>query len=113
MPGGPTHYELLSTSAQALALLRNPSHRFCAHTWPERRCAFCAHRRDLTLLLVFRAQVGSEATDPILMVDNATYMLHIRVGVACLAALEVLSDVAFTRAVQRGGVLAFRARARL
>ena len=43
------------------------------------------------MLLVFRAQVGSEATDPIFRADNAIYMLQIRPGASCFAVLDVLS----------------------
>ena len=70
-PGGPMHHELLSAIAHALALLQHPSRLTCPHTLLHRRCAFFAHRQDLQLPLVFRAQVGSEAMDPILVVDNA------------------------------------------
>ena len=64
-------HELLSTTARALALLQHPSRFTCPHTLLQRRCAFFVHRQDLQLPPVFRAQVGSEATDQILLVDNA------------------------------------------
>ena len=68
---------------------------------------------SLKLPPVVRAQVEFEATARILGGDNATSMLHLRVGAACFAALDVLSVSAFTRDLQRWGLLAFRARARL
>ena len=42
-----------------------------------------------------RAQVEFEATARILSGDNATFMLHLRVCVACFAALDVLSVGAY------------------
>ena len=85
------HSELLSTVAQALALLLHPSLHTYPHTLPQRRCAFRAHRRNLQLLLVFRAQVGYEATAPIVVVDNAIPMLKIRRAAASFAVLDVPS----------------------
>ena len=85
------HSELLSTVAQALALLLHPSLHTYPHTLPQRRCAFRAHRRNLQLLLVFRAQVGYEATAPIVVVDNAIPMLKIRRAAASFAVLNVPS----------------------
>ena len=84
------HHELLSALARALAFLQHPSQHPRPHTLALRRCAFFAHRRDLKLPLVFRAQVGSEATDPILGADNAISLLQIRPGADCFAALDVL-----------------------
>ena len=52
---------------------------------------------SLKLPPVFRAQVEFEATAPILSGDNATSKLHLRVGAACFAVLEVLPMCAFTR----------------
>ena len=83
-------HELLSTTARALALLQHPSRFTCPHTLLHRRCAFRAHRQDLQLPPVFRAQVGSEATDQILLVDNAMYVRKIRPGADCFAALDLL-----------------------
>ena len=97
------HHELLSTTARALALLQHPSRFTCPHTLLHRRCAFRAHRQDLQLPPVFRAQVGSEAMDPILVVDNAFSMLQIRPGDACFAVLEALSVAPLTRACAMGG----------
>ena len=88
-PGGPMHHELLSTTACALALLQHPSRFTCPHTSLQRRCAFFAHRQDLQLPLVFRAQVRYEATDPILLVDNAISLLQIRPGGVCFTVLDV------------------------
>ena len=96
--GLPMQHELLSTTARALALLQHPSRFTCPHTLLHRRCAFRAHRQDLQLPPVFRAQVGSEAMDPILVVDNAFSMLQIRPGDACFAVLEALSVAPLTRA---------------
>ena len=104
-------HELLSTTARALALLQHPSRFTCPHTLLQRRCAFFVHRQDLQLPPVFRAQVGSEAMDPILVVDNAFSMLQIRPGDACFAVLEALSVAPLTRACAGGGLLTFRARA--
>ena len=89
--GGPMHHELMSAVAQALALLLHPSLHTYPHTLPQRRCAFRAHRRNLQLLLVFRAQVGYEATAPIVVVDNAIPMLKIRRAAASFAVLDVPS----------------------
>ena len=65
------------TPARALALSG------CAHS--------SAHIQDLELPLVLCAQVGSEATDFILLVDNATSVLQILHAGAYFAALEMLS----------------------
>ena len=86
------------TSDRALALSG------CAHS--------SAHIQDLELPLVLCAQVGSEATDPFLCGANAVSMLQVRPGAASFAMLEVLSAVAYTRAVQGGGLLGRFARAR-
>ena len=88
--GLPMQHELLSTTARALALLQHPSRFTCPHTLLQRRCAFFVHRQDLQLPPVFRAQVGSEATDRILLVDNAIAVRKIRPGADCFAALDVL-----------------------
>ena len=106
------HHELLSTVARGLALLQDPSRLTCPHTLLHRRCAFRAHRQDLQLPLVFRAQVGSEATGPILLADNATSVLQIRPDAASFAALDVLSVCASRGRVQGGGLLGRFARAR-
>ena len=70
---------------------------------------------SLKLPPVVRAQVEFEATARILSGDNATFMLHLRVGAACFAALDVLSVGAYvaTRAsAELRPLLAFaRARA--
>ena len=50
-----------------------------------------AHSADHLLLLVFRVQVGSEATGFILLVDNATSVPQILHAGAYFAALEMLS----------------------
>ena len=63
-----------------------------------------AHRLYLELPLVFRAQVGSEATDRIRLVDNATYVHKILHAGAYFAALGVLS-VTPARALVRFGSL--------
>ena len=84
--GLPMQHELLSTTARALALLQYPSRFTCPHTLLQRRCAFFVHRQDLQLPPVFRAQVGSEATDRILLVDNAIAVRKIRPGADCFAA---------------------------
>lgn len=62
--------------------------------------------------LHFQSTVGSEATDPFLCGANAVSMLQVRPGAASFAMLEVLSAVAYTRAVQGGGLLGRFARAR-
>ena len=85
------HHELLSPLARALAFLQHPSQHPRPHILALQRCAFFAHRRDLKLPLVFRAQVGSEATDPILGADNAISLLQIRRSAACIAVLLMLS----------------------
>ena len=90
-PGSPTHHQLLSAVARALALLQHPSRHTCPHTLRQRWQTDVVCRQDLKLPLVFRLQVGSEATDPILLADNAISVLQIRSGVACFAALDVLS----------------------
>ena len=51
---------------------------------------------SLKLPPVVRAQVEFEATARILGGDDATLMLHLRVCIACFAALDVLSVGAFT-----------------
>ena len=84
-------YELLSPIARALALLQHPSQHTCPHTLRQRWQTDVVCRQDLKLPLVFRAQVGSEATDPIFCADNAIYMLQIRPGASCFAVLDVLS----------------------
>ena len=106
------HHELLSTMARVLALLQHPSRLTCPHTLLHRRCAFRAHRQAMQLPPVFRAQVGSEAMDPILLVDNAISLLQIRPGGVCFTVLDVLRGGAFTRAVQGGGLLGRFARVR-
>ena len=85
------HHELLSPLAHALAMLQHPSRHTCPHTLRQRWQTDVVCRQDLKLPLVFRLQVGSEATDPILLADNAISVLQIRSGVACFAALDVLS----------------------
>ena len=90
-PGGPMHHELLSTTMCALAALQHPSLHTCPHTLRSRWHSHGECRQDLKLPLVFCAQVGSEATDPILLADNAISMLHLRPGAACFAAPDVLS----------------------
>ena len=84
------HHELLSPLARALAFLQHPSHHPRPHTLALRRHAFFACRRDLKLLLVFRAQVGCELTDLFLGGDNGFSVLQMRDGVACFAVLDVL-----------------------
>ena len=84
------HHELLSAVARVLALLRHPSLHSCPHTWPQRWYSFFEYRQDLKLPLVFRAQVGSEATALILLADNAISVLKTRPGADCFAALDVL-----------------------
>ena len=106
------HHVLLSQIARALALLQHPPPLPCAHTLALRRHAFFACRRDLKVLLVFRAQVGSEATDPILCGDNEISVLQIRPGVSCFAALDVLSVAPLTRACAWAGHCRRFARAR-
>ena len=64
------------------------------------------------MLLVFRAQVGSEATGPMLLADNAISARQLRPGAACFPVLDVQSLGAFTRAVQGGGLQGRFARAR-
>ena len=81
------HHELLAPDARALALLQHPSHHTCTHTWPHRWYSQKAYRQDLTLPLVFCAQVGSEATDPFLFGANATYVLQVRPAAALLLGL--------------------------
>ena len=61
---------------------------------------------------MFRAQVRYEATDPILLVDNAICLLQIRPGGVCFTVLDELRGGAFTRAVQGGGLLGRFARVR-
>ena len=64
------------------------------------------------MLLVFRAQVGYEVTDPIILADNAISARQIRAGAACFPVLDVLWLGACTRAVQGGGLQGRFARAR-
>ena len=90
-PGSPMHQQLLSPVARALALLQHPPRHTCSHTLALRRCAFFVHRQDLQLPPVFRAQVGSEATGPILCWANAISLLQIRLAAACFAVLLMLS----------------------
>ena len=97
------HHELLSPLARALAFLQHPSQQPRPHTLALRRCAFFAHRRDLKLPLMFRVQVGCEATDPLLGGDNAISVLQIRPGDACFAVLEALSVAPLTRVCAGGG----------
>ena len=111
-PGGPMHHELLSAIAGAFALLQHTSLHTCPHTWAHRRYSFFEYRQDLKLPLVFRAQEGSEATDPILCGDNAISVRQIRPGAAYFVVLEVLLVYALTRAVKRGGCCWRFARAR-
>ena len=69
---------------------------------------------SLKLPPVVRAQVEFEATARILGGDNATSMLHLRVGAAYFAVLEVLPMCAFTRACPEAVAAGdSRARARL
>ena len=72
-PGAGTHH---CTLARTLGLSG------CVHSR--------AHIWDRLVLLVFRAQVGSEATGPILLADNAISVRKIRPGADCFAALDVL-----------------------
>ena len=106
------HHELLSPPARALAFLQHPSQQPRPHTLALRRCAFFAHRRDLKLPLLFRVQVGYEATDPLLGGDNAISVLQIRPGDACFAVLEALSVAPLTRVCAGGGRSRLFARAR-
>jgi hypothetical protein len=48
------------------------------------------YRQDLTLPLVFCAQVGSEATDPFLLGANATSVLQVRPAAVYFSAWLVL-----------------------
>ena len=62
-----------------------------ARTLGLSRCVHSrAHIWDRLVLLVFRAQVGSEATGPILLADNAISVRKIRPSADCFAALDVL-----------------------
>ena len=97
------HHVLLSQIARALALLQHPPPLPCAHTLALRRHAFFACRRNLKVLLVFRAQVGSEATDRILLVDNAIAVRKILPGADCFAALDVLPVAPLREHLQSGG----------
>ena len=98
------HHELLSTTVCALATLQHPSLHTCPHTLHQRRYSPREYRQDLRLPLVFRVQVGSEATDFILLVDNATSVLQILHAGAYFAALEMLSGHASVGAcVVEGG----------
>ena len=68
---------------------------------------------SLKLPPVFLAQVEFEATARILGGDNATFMLHLRVGAACIAALDVPSVGAYEsvcRVEAASGVSRARAR---
>ena len=84
-------HELLSPIARALILLQHPSRHTCPHTLHQRRYSPREYRQDLRLPLVFRVQVGSEATEFILLVDNATSVPQILHAGAYFAALEMLS----------------------
>ena len=90
-PGVPMHQELLAQIARALALLQHPFHYPCPHTLHQRRYSQKAYRQYLKLPPVFRAQVGSEATGPILCWANAISLLQIRLAAACFAVLLMLS----------------------
>ena len=109
--GLPMQHELLSPIARALTLLQHPSRHTCPHTLRQRWQTDVVCRQDLKLPLVFRAQVGSEATGPILCGDNATSVLQIREGVACFAVPGVLFVCALRGHVLCGVLLTFRARA--
>ena len=104
-------HELLSPIARALTLLQHPSRHTCPHTLRQRWHSHGECRQDLKLPLVFRAQVGSEATGPILCGDNATSVLQIREGVACFAVPGVLFVCALRGHVLWRVLMAFRARA--
>ena len=67
---------------------------------------------SLKLPPVVRAQVEFEATARILSGDNATFMLHLRVGAACFAALDVLSVGAYESICRVEAATGVRARAR-
>ena len=95
------HHGLLAQILRALALLQHPSHHPCPHTLHQRRYSQKAYRQDLKLPPVFRAQVGSEATDPILCWASAVSMLQMLDGAACFAVLEVLSVPPSRERVQR------------
>ena len=84
------HHGLLAQILRALALLQHPSHHPCPHTLHQRRYSQKAYRQDLKLPPVFRAQVGSEATDPFLCWANATSVLQIRRAASCFPARLVL-----------------------
>ena len=82
--------------------LRTPSPRSSTHpgTPAHTLCisgGTLKKRTALSLKLppVFLALVEFEATARILSGDNATFMLHLRVGAACFAALDVLSVGAY------------------
>ena len=92
------HHELLSALARALAFLQHPSQHPRPHTLALRRHSQKACRQDLKLLLVFRAQVGCEATDLFIGADNGFSVLQMRDGAACFAVLDVL----FVRATYEG-----------
>ena len=64
------------------------------------------------MLLVFRAQGGSEATDPFLCWANAFSVLQMCDGAACFAALVVLPVAPAYEGVCCGGALPSFARAR-
>ena len=85
------HHELLSTTMCALAALQHPSLHTCPHTLRQRWQTDVVCRQDLKLPLVFRVQVGSEATEFILLVDNATSVPQILHAGAYFAALEMPS----------------------
>ena len=97
------HHELLSAGARALALLQHPPMHTCPHTWLQRWYSFFEYRQDLKLPLVFRAQVGSEATDPIFCADNAFPVRQICDGAACSAMLDVLSVAPLRELCREGG----------
>ena len=96
------HHDLLAPIARALALLQHPPHHPCVHTLALRRHAFFACRRDLKVLLEFRAQVGSEATGPILCGANAFPVRQIRRAEVSFMVLDVLPVCASTRACVDG-----------
>ena len=85
-PGAGTHH---CTLARTLGLSG------CVHSR--------AHIWDRLVLLVFRAQVGSEATGPILLADNAISVRKIRPGADCFAALDVLPVAPLREHLQSGG----------
>ena len=66
------------------------SSRHPAPTKSKAKYSQKAYRQDLKLPPVFRAQVGSEATDPFLCWANATSVLQIRRAASCFPARLVL-----------------------